>query len=83
MKTLYSLLLLLSCLPGIAQNAYDSLQANVDSLFETYTRTNAPGVAVLIIKDGKIVFRKGYGIANLEYDAPITPSTVFDIASVS
>lgn len=51
MKILYSFLLLLSCLPGIAQNTPDYLQANVDSLFETYTRTNAPGVAALIVKE--------------------------------
>ncbi|HJT74484.1 MAG TPA: hypothetical protein VJ720_10705 [Chitinophaga sp.] len=67
MKTLYSLLLLLSCLPSIAQNTSDSLQANVDSLFETYTRSNAPGVTVLIIKDGKVVLRKGYGIAKRDH----------------
>ncbi|MEJ7702143.1 MAG: serine hydrolase domain-containing protein [Pyrinomonadaceae bacterium] len=42
-----------------------------------------PGVAVAVVKDGKIVFQKGYGTANLEYDLPITPKTVFQIASVS
>ena len=42
-----------------------------------------PGVAVLIVQDGRIAFGKGYGLASLEYNVPITPTTVFDIASVS
>ncbi|MEO5997520.1 MAG: serine hydrolase [Chitinophagaceae bacterium] len=42
-----------------------------------------PGVAVVVVKDGKISFQKGYGMDNLEYQVPITPQTVFNIASVS
>ncbi|MEJ7701395.1 MAG: serine hydrolase [Pyrinomonadaceae bacterium] len=54
----------------------------IDKLFSGYNSTT-PGVAVAVVKDGKIVFQKGYGTANLEYDLPITPKTVFQIASVS
>lgn len=53
-----------------------------DKLFSGYNSTT-PGVAVAVVKDGKIVFQKGYGTANLEYDTPITTKTVFQIASVS
>jgi CubicO group peptidase (beta-lactamase class C family) len=52
-------------------------------IFKPFDRDSGPGCAVLIVKDGKVIFKKGYGMANLEYDAPITPATVFDIASVS
>ncbi|SFD74939.1 CubicO group peptidase, beta-lactamase class C family [Chitinophaga sp. CF118] len=84
MKIYYYVLgLLLSSLSGIAQNTPDSLQTNIDSLFSAYTRPGSPGVAVLIVEKGKVVFEKGYGMANLEYDIPVTPTTVFDIASVS
>jgi len=83
MKLYYILLLLLSGLSGIAQNTHDTLSAKIDSLFKTYARTGSPGVAALIVKDGRTVFAKGYGMANLEYDMPITPATVFDLASVS
>jgi CubicO group peptidase (beta-lactamase class C family) len=58
-------------------------QTGIDSIFSTYDKPNAPGVAVLIVKDGKVAFEKGYGMANLAYDIHITPTTVFDIASVS
>ena len=36
-----------------------------------------------VIRGDSVVFQRGYGVANLEYDIPITPSTVFLVASVS
>ncbi|HEX6880130.1 MAG TPA: serine hydrolase domain-containing protein [Terriglobales bacterium] len=45
--------------------------------------SNAPGYAVAVIKDGVFVFDKGYGLANLDDDIPITPATSFHLASVS
>jgi CubicO group peptidase (beta-lactamase class C family) len=55
----------------------------VDSLIAAYNIQNGPGIAVSVIKDGAIVYKKGVGIANLEYGIPITPTTVFHVASVS
>lgn len=43
----------------------------------------APGVAVAVSLDGEIVFSSGVGLANLEYNVPITPDSVFHSASVS
>jgi CubicO group peptidase (beta-lactamase class C family) len=54
----------------------------IDQLFSAYNATT-PGVAVAVVKDGKVIFKKGYGTANLEYDQPITTRTVFNLASVS
>ncbi|RIA09932.1 CubicO group peptidase (beta-lactamase class C family) [Flavobacteriaceae bacterium MAR_2010_72] len=55
----------------------------VDELFTVWDTSNTPGAAVAIVKDGAVIYKKGYGIANLEYDIPITPSSIFHIASVS
>ncbi len=55
----------------------------VDELFTVWDTNNTPGAAVAIVKDGAIIYKKGYGMANLEYDIPITPSTIFHIASIS
>lgn len=55
----------------------------IDQLFAVWDKKGFPGAAVAVVKDGEIVFKRGYGSANLEYDIPITPSTVFHIASVS
>jgi len=55
----------------------------VDELFTIWDTNDTPGAALAILKDGSILYKKGYGIANLEYDIPITPSSIFHIASVS
>lgn len=70
---------------SMAQRSSDSvaLALTIDPIFKSFDRSNAPGCAVGVVKEGKLIFAKGYGIANLEYAVPITPSTVFDIASVS
>ena len=66
----------------LSQNAVSSEKAAaIDSLFAQYK--NKPGCAVGIFYKGTNVFSKGYGMANLEYDIPITNKTVFEAASVS
>ncbi|HET9744079.1 MAG TPA: serine hydrolase domain-containing protein [Chitinophagaceae bacterium] len=66
----------------MGQALHDSLTRKIDSLFSRYT-TTTPGCAVAIIKNEKLIFKKGYGMANLEYNVPITPSSIFHIASES
>lgn len=76
--------LLLSCsLFSFAQISPQLIGKKSDSLFKFYDERPGPGVAVLIVQNGKIAFEKGYGLASLEYNVKITPATVFDIASVS
>jgi CubicO group peptidase (beta-lactamase class C family) len=55
----------------------------VDKLFAKWDSLDSPGAAVVVVKDGLVVYRKGFGCAQLEYGVPITPSTVFHVASVS
>ena len=59
------------------------LTAKIDSLFQKWDNDSSPGASVSILKDGEIILKKGYGMANLEYDIPIRPSTIFHIASES
>ena len=66
----------------MGQNLPDSVIRKIDSVFNRYT-TTTPGCAVAIVKNQEIVFKKGYGMANLEYNVPITPSSIFHIASES
>lgn len=60
-----------------------------EGVTDQYMRANlgdhplAPGAAVAIEKEGKIIFSKGYGYADLESERKITPTTIFHIASVS
>ncbi len=62
---------------------YETLKAKVDQLFAEWNRPDSPGAAVAVTKNGKVIYKHGYGMANLEYNIPITTTTIFDIASVS
>ncbi len=55
----------------------------IDELFSKHDSTKAPGCAVAIVKDGEIVYKKGFGMATLEHSATIQPHTAFYIASCS
>ena len=67
--------------PSTAQR--DGPETRIDALFEAWTGPRTPGCAVAVLRGGELLLAKGYGAANLEYDVPITPSTVFHVASVS
>lgn len=55
----------------------------VDAIFADLTKPGSPGCAIGVYRDGKIIYAKGYGLANIEENVPITAETVFDIASIS
>ena len=71
--------------PSVAKQAYSSTSesAQVDHLFAAWDRKGSPGASIGIIKDGRIIYARGYGMANLEYDIPNTSETVFRIGSTS
>src|SRR5215208_7032824 len=60
----------------------DSLAPRIDAVFARYNSTT-PGCAVGVFQNGKVALAKGYGLANLEHDVPITPRTPFIMGSVS
>ncbi len=57
--------------------------ADLDQLFQKYNQIESPGVALMIIEDQKIVFRKGYGLSNLNKNTPILATSNFNLASLS
>ncbi len=63
--------------------AQDRRAAQIDAVFADLNRGDAPGCAVGVVHEGVLRFANGYGMANLERREPITPSTVFYLASVS
>lgn len=56
---------------------------DIDTILRNYNSMESPGAAIAVVHQGKILFTKGYGSANLEYDIPITSKTIFHAASVS
>jgi len=71
--------------PSVARQAYPQTEETdqVDKLFATWDKKDSPGAAIGIVKDGRIIYARGYGMANLEYDIPNTPESVFRIGSTS
>jgi CubicO group peptidase (beta-lactamase class C family) len=67
----------------IAADSRDEKAQRVDALFERWDRSDSPGCSLGIVREGRLIYERGYGMANLEHDIPITPDTVFRIASVS
>ena len=55
----------------------------IDTIFKQLFKQNVPGGAIGIIKDGELMYSKGYGIADLEHDIKINSSSVFNTCSIS
>ncbi len=68
--------------PAAAAAAPD-LASRVDAVFAELAKPGSPGCALAVVKDGRIAYEKGYGLASVEHGVPITPKTVFDIGSTS
>jgi CubicO group peptidase (beta-lactamase class C family) len=73
------------CTAAIAQSAGTDKAAagKVDEVFAQFDKPGSPGCALAVIKDGQITYKRGYGMSNLEYGIPISPSSIFHVASIS
>src|SRR5215216_5221403 len=68
---------------SFAQESKDARAEQVDKIFAMWDKPDSPGCALAIIKDGQIIYKRGYGMANLEHNIPIASTTIFDTGSVS
>jgi CubicO group peptidase (beta-lactamase class C family) len=69
---------------AIASDALNEDQPSVDDFVKQRMQDmRIPGLSLAVVKDGKVVKASGYGLANLETDAPATPDTVYKAASLS
>ena len=69
---------------SIAQTNNPISSKQIDSLTELVLKTfNVPGIAVGVVKDGKLVHAKGYGVANLNTGKKVDENTLFGVASNS
>lgn len=76
-------LVLLLCLTAQMTKAQTLQTDRIDSLFQSYFKPGEPGGAALIVKNGKVVYTKGFGIADINTREPITGKTLFNIGSIS
>ncbi len=73
------------CVPSLSQEigSVNALEKKADRLFAAWDRPDSPGCALGVIQNGQFLYKRGYGMANLEYDIPIGPESVFRIGSTS
>jgi CubicO group peptidase (beta-lactamase class C family) len=57
--------------------------ASIDDLAQSFIGDTTPGLGVLVTRGGEVVHIAGYGAADIESETPITPQSIFDLASVS
>ena len=69
--------------PAPVENQDAPNAEKVDELLAPWTKGNTPGAAVIVIQNGKVLLKKGYGLADLETKRPITPDTAFRLASIT
>jgi len=77
----YLLVLLLTSYSCISHG--QDFKSQIDSLLAPYNNDTTPGFSVGVVKEGNWLYKKGFGMANLEHQIPNSPTTVFRIASTS
>ncbi len=81
-QIIVSLIIAISIFSANAQKSIQQ-QKSIDAIFSKWDSPDSPGGTVGIIKEGKLIFAKGYGSANLDYNIPNKAKTVFRIGSTS
>ncbi|RPI76289.1 MAG: class A beta-lactamase-related serine hydrolase [Desulfobacteraceae bacterium] len=90
-KTILSIFLILAVFtPALliqaqesAKNAAPSLAAQADARLSRWFKADQPGAVVLLVQDGKVLFKKGYGLANVELGVTMQPDMLFRIGAVT
>lgn len=77
------LLLFLSLQLAFYANGQIKKAKVIDNIFSKWNAGNIPGAALGVMKEGELIYAKGYGMANLEYDIPNSSNSVFRIGSTS
>jgi CubicO group peptidase (beta-lactamase class C family) len=75
----------LLCVASAVPVAGQQFPANprVDRIFATWDRLTSPGCALGVLQNGRFVYERGYGMANLDYDIPNSPKLVYYVGSDS
>jgi CubicO group peptidase (beta-lactamase class C family) len=63
--------------------AQAALDARIDSIFAAFDRSDAPGCALGVARDGRVALERAWGLADIERGVANTPTTIFEAGSVS
>jgi len=77
------LLILMTSVKTFAQSDKNKIASAIDKIMAIYNNTNEPGASVLVLKNNKVIYKKGYGVSDINTMDPIKPNTNFRLASVT
>ena len=85
MKTAFflSLWISLTASTGLSAAAGQENEPAVDTIFKEFDHDHTPGCSLGVIRDNQFIYRRGYGMANLEHDIPLSNESVLRIGSTS
>ena len=67
----------------MAAGCASAQNAAVDKIFSALDKKDSPGCALAVMREGKVIYSRGYGVADLDHDIAISPTSVFHVASIS
>jgi CubicO group peptidase (beta-lactamase class C family) len=82
MFALSSVLVSVLLVPGDPVRAADPTAVEIDAIFADYDNTTSPGCSLGVVREGEMIYKRGYGMANLEYGIALSPRSVFRTGSV-
>ncbi len=68
---------------SLEQESNQNITDQIDQLLQRYYLPNEPGAAVIVMKQGRILYRKGFGLADMQLEVSIKPEMVFKLGSMS
>lgn len=81
---IFPLIMIFLTLPVFSKTNDQIFQQEVEIFIEKIMSAyEIPGIAIGVVKDGKVYYTKGFGLQNIDSKTPITASTIFHMASVS
>ena len=78
-----AILFLLVCVNTFAQSSKNKTALAIDKIMANYSNEAEPGASVLVLKNNKVIFKKGYGVADINSMQAIKSNTNFRLASVT
>ena len=82
-RFLFLALCLLANLAFAQQKDNKQLAADFDKMLSEQFKTNETGATALVARKGQIIYKKAFGMANLEYNIPMQVDNVFRIGSIT
>ena len=71
------------CVAALRVSAQSTKEQAVDKIFAEWDKLSSPGCAVGALRNGRFLYKRGYGSANLDYDIPNAPEMVYYVGSDS